>query len=1738
MDMTYTQRITLDLETQSLYRFVNAKQGDDGSRFLLISLEAQGEPLLIPEDATVQFRCLKPDGYACINPATLTEDGSILVELTQQVLAVPGAVLSDVCVEGPEGEILSSALFVIRVEAVPGGSVVASSNEFLELLAVLDRSDSMLGDYESALAQLEGIQGQTLQAMQQTVDAKENAESAEVNARQSADEARAAGDLAETASEAAQDAAQRAQESADSVDAQLIHARIDGKADNLFYDESSNMLYLLSDGQIIGTGIQVATGTGGGGGGSLYTVSLQNLLPSRFLTVADGGEVVLHFTYSSVDAQGEGDGAGVATLTVNSVKKAVFQLPQGEHTLEITKYLSTGASSVKLSVENSEGVVKTLSFTVTVVALSLTTTFDELGTYSGEVTFAYTVTGTGNKTVYFFMDGVSLGSTEVLSSGRSQSFAIPSQSGGGHLFSAYAEVEVDGVTVSSNQIALGMIWLDGLGIQPGIAVPFNVISAVQGENLIIPYMVYDPTAETATVGLTVYDAAGEVYDSRELTVDRSAQTWTVSDYPAGNIRFVISCGESSKEILAEVEQLQFPLEIARDGLVLEFTAEGRSNAEAVPEKWNYGEISASFEGFGWGEADGWLSDENGQNLLRFLPGNRMTLPYFPFADDARETGFTLEADLATRDVRDYETVILSCLSGGRGFRIASQFADLTSEQMSVSMMFKEDSRIRVAFVVEQKNQNRLVYIYINGILCGASQYASDDDFSQNEAVGLTVGADSCGLDLYKIRFYRKALTRGELLDNYICDLPTLAQRQKALTRNDIFGDNEEVMVDKLPQDLPYMIISCKELPKYKGDKKYDGVITFVDPASSTKSFTAQQVQLDVQGTSSQGYPVKNYKFKASNGFVIKNEQSDHYCLMDGTVPTNTFCLKADYASSESANNVRLVSLYEDNCPYRTPAQQNDERVRQGIAGRPVALFWQNSASGEISLLGKYNFNHDKSTGEVFGFTDAYPNAQSWEFLNNTSDRVIFKKSDYSSGWTQDFEARYPEGCTDYSKLKRVTDWVVSTDRDGVTSAEEKQQRLDTFKAEFEEYFVKDAMLFYYMFTEVFLMVDSRAKNMFLTTFDGTHWMCLPYDFDTSLGINNEGMLAFSYGLEDTDSINGALVYNGQNSVLWKNVRDAFGNEIQEMYQTLRSGGAFSYDVVKKAFEEHQNLWPEALWNEDAYLKYLQPLLNKGENYLYMLQGSKKSQRDWWLFNGFRYRDSKYLTGDAKDQFINLRCYALGDITVTPYADIYPAIKYGSYTVQKRGQRNVPCKLENPMDNLNDTEVYIYSADRLSSVGDLSTMQVGKADFSKALKLQQIILGNGNANYQNLNLTELSVGNNELLTLLDVQNCGALSQSVDMSGCTALETVKAFGSAITGLNLPKGGHLRNLELPATIANFTVINQRYFESVSFEGLDALTTLRVENTPNIAVESIVLGAANLSRVRLIDISWTAQNADTLMQMIEKLALCKGMDASGANAAAAVLTGQVAVDDITDQQLVRIHDLFPELTVKVNGEAKLYIRYLDHDGTLLYTTHVAAGDAAIDPVALGHISAPEREAEGDYGYVFCGWSQLPEAVNENCTIIARYDVAYAVRFYDDYSDSRALIHTQWIAEGGDATDPVAGGLISVPTKSSTTEYSYSYSGWDVPLTNITAPREITATYTQKARTYSVRWYIGNTLKYTKMVAFGAEAVYPGSEPVDPDGVNAFRGWSVTISGSTFFTESTFVVNGSAKCTAVFGEA
>ena len=318
-----------------------------------------------------------------------------------------------------------------------------------------------------------------------------------------------------------------------------------------------------------------------------------------------------------------------------------------------------------------------------------------------------------------------------------------------------------------------------------------------------------------------------------------------------------------------------------------------------------------------------------------------------------------------------------------------------------NMQYKEDEHVRLTFVCEKRTKDRLLMAYINGIPSAVVQYPEMDDFSQMSPVNISIGSNDCTIDIYCIRVYDNDLNRRQVLNNWIADTQNGATMMERYLHNDVYDSAGKIVISKLPADLPYMILTAAQLPQYKGDKKTISG-TYVDPLNPMKGFTFTGCQINVQCTSSAPYARKNYDLQFKNGFEMTRNGAHeaNYALTDSVVPFNRFVLKADVASSEGANNVELVKLYCELTPFKTRERIADERVRPGIYGFPIIVFWQDANTGNVSFLGKYNFNLPKRAPEPYGYSG---DMESWEFQNNTSDLMVFK-SDY-------FDARATSGRT-------------------------------------------------------------------------------------------------------------------------------------------------------------------------------------------------------------------------------------------------------------------------------------------------------------------------------------------------------------------------------------------------------------------------------------------------------------------------------------------------------------------------------------------------------------------------------------------------------------------------------------------------------------------------------------------------------------------------------------------------------
>ena len=573
------------------------------------------------------------------------------------------------------------------------------------------------------------------------------------------------------------------------------------------------------------------------------------------------------------------------------------------------------------------------------------------------------------------------------------------------------------------------------------------------------------------------------------------------------------------------------------------------------------------------------------------------------------------------------------------------------------------------------------------------------------------------------------------------------------------------------------------------------------------------------------------------------------------------------------------------------------------------------------------------------------------------------------------------------------------------------------------------------------------------------------------------------------------MFNGQQSVLWNNLRETFGPELRNMYQTLRSQGILSYSVVERMFEEHQAKWPEAIFNEDSWFKYLAPLEeNNNASYLSMLQGSKASQRKWWLNNRFRYLDSKYNAGDALTDVITVRGYAKSDITVTPYADVYAAVKYGSYLVQTRATRGRPVTLICPLDSVNDTEIYIYSCSQLASVGDLSGLMVGYADFSMAIKLQSLVLGRSNEGleegdkdwYSNGNLQTLYLGNNTLLQSIDVRNCVGLGlgeqTTVDISGCSNIKTVLFDETNIAGLTLPDGGVIQTLHLPGTITILKVLNHTDIADFTCPDTTHISTLWLDNVSNaIDARSILPGISTGSRVRLFNFLWSMSEAHDVSDFMNLLDTMRGLDQNGNNTAKAQVYGSIHVPVASTWFLSHVHSRYSDLTITYDT-LYLTVLYCDYDESLLDYELVDSGYDAVREVT------PTRSPTNTTIYTFDGWATtLGGSVDSNAlknitadrAVYAHYAEStryYTVRFFS----GDTLLDTQYIAYGGYAVyyDSTTGSNAPTYTGAGDPE-DYRFTGWDQDISNITEDIDTYAVFVYDP-SYARKYLQNKLISYT----------------------------------------------------------
>ena len=817
--------------------------------------------------------------------------------------------------------------------------------------------------------------------------------------------------------------------------------------------------------------------------------------------------------------------------------------------------------------------------------------------------------------------------------------------------------------------------------------------------------------------------------------------------------------------------------------------------------------------------------------------------------------------------------------------------------------------------------------------------------------------------------------------------------------------------------------------------------------------------------------------------------------------------------------------------------------------------------------------------------------ENWKEGNTAYDYLyapyLYEDGEFSSFGNESYEFRYEmKGITEEQREANINAWREMY-KFVVTSTDEE------FYANLKKYFVIDSALYYYLFTERYTMVDNRAKNSFwhygkayFTTEEAAAFngeidneyiddeqaafndgyrfdLTFGYDFDTCLGIDNTGKLVLTYGKEDTDYYvdgdpSSSYIYRAAESTFFCRVRDLFKSELQAMFVDRENVNAWSASGLVNQWDTAQSQFPEEVWRLDILRKYLRTYQGisidnsiagtANPRFLVeMMNGRKKYQRRMFERNQELYMATKYFGKIATQDQIMMRfnnpvgAVVEQDFTLylTPYSDMYIGVKFGNVTpVNFRAKAGVEYTVPYSIDTNTADITLIYGASFIQAIGDLSKCYVGDNDFSKASRLQSLVIGSDVAGYENTYMTKISLGNNKLLEYLDIRNVTGLNSVVDLSKCNNLLELHAEGSGATGIIFSNGGKLKKAYIPSVVS-LTMKNLNSIEVFNVESYDKLKTLVVENTPFINTYDVVNLASNLNTIRLIGINWDASYSITDSSILDRLLTLRGIDNDEYETLVSVLAGTFHCAVIKQKQLENYQSAWSDLEITYNTLVAQYtVTFLNQDGTVLDIQYVDKGTKPVDPITRedNPIETPTLTSTVSTDYTFAGWDTIFVDTFADTTIRATY--TESVREYTVQYVSNGNIMQETKANYGTVVT-YSGEIPKYTAEESAYKY-YLFDGWD-KSGYVNGDKTINAVY--DSCEYKEGYFTGKEIAdmrpvelymMTKLGLSGTIALADYISPKDPLTIQLGNDFSYTdieeqvlISEKTVFSGSNYVDTG-----------
>ena len=212
----------------------------------------------------------------------------------------------------------------------------------------------------------------------------------------------------------------------------------------------------------------------------------------------------------------------------------------------------------------------------------------------------------------------------------------------------------------------------------------------------------------------------------------------------------------------------------------------------------------------------------------------------------------------------------------------------------------------------------------------------------------------------------------------------------------------------------------------------------------------------------------------------------------------------------------------------------------------------------------------------------------------------------------------------------------------------------------------------------------------------------------------------------------------------------------------------------------------------------------------------------------------------------------------------------------------------------------------------------------------------------------------------------LFRSLDVSGAENIKTILAQGTQLKGVSLKPGASITELKLPETITQLVLRDHILLEpeGLSIEGYNNVTTLRLENLPNIDMLEIFRQCSNVERVRILGINYSYYGISKLLELADMIYddvngyKIFGIDANGATTDKPIIGGVVkimAFENISEADINKIKMVMPNIDLQVNMVIP-GLQYTEHTDYIAISGYTGSETSISLPSEVNALLTPQN--------------------------------------------------------------------------------------------------------------------------------------------------------------------------------------